>query len=85
MVADSEELDNLDTSQIRARSSCLEESRVSEAPPQIRITLHVERSTTMIFEAESDGSQPSDTLTDDGEARNDFLDDRWEWHLSSSR
>ena len=39
---------------------------------KIRITLHVEKSTTMFFEAESDGSPPSDTLTDDGEARNDF-------------
>ena len=49
------------------RSSCR-----SEGPPQIRITLHVERSTTMFFEAESDGSHPSDTLADDGEARHDF-------------
>ena len=38
----------------------------------------------MIFEAESDGSPPSDTLTDDGEARSDFLDDRWALFLSSS-
>ena len=66
MVSDSEELDNLDA------------SGFSEDPPQIRIILHVEKSTTMFFEAESDGSPPSDTLTDDGEARNDFLDDRWE-------
>ena len=53
-------------------------TRTSEGPPQMRSTLHVEKSTTMFFEAESDGSQPSDTLTDDGEARNDFLDDRRE-------
>ena len=52
---------------------------------KIRITLHVEKSTTMIFEESRDGSHPSDTLADDGEARNDFLDDRKELHLSSSR
>ena len=50
----------------------LARSGVPKNPPQSRITLHVVRNTTMIFEAESDGSHPSDTLADDGEVRNDF-------------
>ena len=53
------------------QSSRLEERRCSENPPQSRITLHVEKSTTMFFDAESDGSPPSNTLADDSEARND--------------
>ena len=32
-----------------------------------------------VLQGESDGSQPLDTLTDDGEARNDFLHYRWEY------
>ena len=64
--------------------NCLGEIRFSGDPPQTRITQHVEKSTTMFFEAESDACHPSDTLTDDGEARNDFLDDRKELYLSSS-
>ena len=109
MVADSEELENLDASQIHARRLNAKEvlmpnngnhfiCPIADGPVKIvlarsgfptihlkiRITQHVERSTTMFFEAESDGSHPSDTLTDDGEARNDFLDDRWELYLSSS-
>ena len=66
----------------RTSQNCLGEIRFSEDPPQTRITLHESKSTTMIFEAETDACHPSDTLTDDGEARNDFLDDRWELHLS---
>ena len=110
MIADSEELDNLDVSQIHARRlkcqfflvqkmlnfsyvrSQMDQSKLivfarsgfPEIHLKIRITQHVEKSTTMFFEAESDACHPSDTLTDDGEARNDFLVDRWELFLSSS-
>ena len=34
---------------------------------------------------ESDGSQPLDTLPEDGEVRNDFWFDRRELHFASSR
>ena len=53
--------------------NCLCEIRFPGDPPPTRITQHVEKSTTMFFEAESDACHPSDTLTDDGEARNDFF------------
>ena len=96
MVADSEELENLDASEMHARRlnakevlmqkmlnfsyarSQMDQSKLSWRDhfsgdaPQTRITQHVEKSTTMFFEAESDACHPSDTLTDDGEARNDF-------------
>ena len=53
-------------------SNCLEEIMFSEGWPQFTITLHEATNTTVFLQGESDESHSSDTLTDDGEARNDF-------------
>ena len=47
-------------------------SRCSERSPRFRNNLHEERSTTMFFKRDTDGSQPSDQRTDDTAARDDF-------------
>ena len=51
---------------------CLEDIRFSEDPPKSKITLREAKSITLIFKVKSDGSQPLDTMTDDGGARKDF-------------
>ena len=67
------------------QSNCLEETRFSENPHQYGDYPARGEEHKDDLQRESDGSQPLDTLTDHGEARNDFLDDPTEFHLSSSR
>ena len=52
--------------------SCLEEIRFSEDPSQFRIILARDEQHKDVLQGESDGSPPLNTLTDDGEPRNDF-------------
>ena len=109
MVADIEELEILDASEIHARRFTAKEVLMPKSgdhftfpigagPVKLSGREQVFRKSTLIqdhpargeehndvLQAESGGSPPSDTLADDGEARNDFLDDRKELYLSSSR
>ena len=55
-------------------------SRTSEGPPQNEDHPARGEEHNDDLQAESDRSQPSDTLTVDGETRNDFLDDRRKIH-----
>ena len=95
MVADIEELENLDASEIHARRLSAKEVfmpksgehftfPIADGPVKSSGREQVFRRSTSIQDhpargeehngvprGESDGSQPSDTLTDDGEARND--------------
>ena len=79
-----EELEHLDASEVHARrlnpkevlmpkngEQLIFEIRVFRGPPQFRITLH-ETNTTTFLQGESAKYRTSDTLTEDGEARNDF-------------
>ena len=108
MVADIEELKNLDAPDIHARRliakevfmpkngehflfptadgtvKCSGRDQVFRMANSIQ-DFHARGEHDDDLRGEWDGSQPSDTLTDDSGARIDFLDDRRELHLSSSR
>ena len=83
MVADIEEMENLNASEIHARRLNAKEVLmptnveiyifpVAGGPVKLSGRDQIFRRTQRRFQGESDGSQPLNTLTVDGEARNDF-------------
>ena len=59
------------------RSSCLEESRVVRRSTSIRDHHARDEELNNVLQGESDWSQPSDTLTDDSDVRNDVWTIAW--------